>query len=400
MTPRLVKALLGLAICVGLYFAARLPEPTPSERADLAARFRFERLELRTPMDPGEPVQSVRRVHPSFENIDGWISSVGAAVALNDLDGDGLANDVCWVDPRYDRVFVAPAPGTPVRYTPFALDLPALDEELPTWAPMGCLPGDLNEDGRLDLLITFWGRTPLALLRTPGERLGADAFRAQEVCPVNERWYSNAALLSDVDGDGHADLIVGNYFPDGAAVLDPDGTGVESMQHSMSRAFNGGTDRILRWTSATKGPEPTVTFREVSGALPLPGVAGWTLAIAAADLDGDLLPELYFAHDFGPDLFLHNRSVAGDVRLVAVEGERGLSTPRSAVVGQDSFKGMGVDFGDLNGDGHLDLYVSNITCEFGLEESQLLFLNTGDTGALSRGVAPFADASEELGLSR
>jgi hypothetical protein len=69
-------------------------------------------------------------------------------------------------------------------------------------------------------------------------------------------------------------------------------------------------------------------------------------------------------------------------------------------MGQDSFKGMGVDVGDLNGDGQLDLAVSNLTSELGLEESNFIWLNTRDSSAMTRGVAPFTDESESLGLSR
>ena len=63
----------------------------------------------------------MRAVNPNLERISGWISSVGAAVALNDLDGDGLPNDLCHVDPRIDEITVAPVPGTGERYAPFAL---------------------------------------------------------------------------------------------------------------------------------------------------------------------------------------------------------------------------------------------------------------------------------------
>jgi len=70
------------------------------------------------------------------------------------------------------------------------------------------------------------------------------------------------------------------------------------------------------------------------------------------------------------------------------------------VLGHDSYKGMGVDFGDLNGDGLPDIYVSNITQEYGLEESNFVFLSTGHTELMKKGVAPYIDRSESLGLSR
>ena len=51
--------------------------------------------------------------------------------------------------------------------------------------------------------------------------------------------------------------------------------------------------------------------------------------------------------------------------------------PKSKVLGHDSFKGMGVDFADLNGDGMLDMYVSNIAAEYALEESHFVWVSTG-----------------------
>src|SRR6185503_15291833 len=103
-----------------------------------------------------------------------------------------------------------------------------------------------------------------------------------------------------------------------------------------------------------------VQFEEVSGVLDEQSAQGWALAVGAADLDGDLLPEIYFANDFGVDRLLHNRSRPGRLRFESLEGERTATTPRSKVLGRDSFKGMGVDFADLNGDGWLDIFVSNI----------------------------------------
>jgi hypothetical protein len=172
------------------------------------------------------------------------------------------------------------------------------------------------------------------------------------------------------------------------------------MQHSMSRAANGGRKHVLRFKSGTSGPEPNVRFDDLQGLLDDLGGYSWTLGIGAADLDGDLLPELYFANDFGPDRLLHNRSRRGEIHFAIVEGAKTVTSPNSKVLGRDSFKGMGVDFGDLDGDGILDIFVSNIADEYALEESHFAFLGTGDFSRMRRGLAPYHDESERLGLSR
>ena len=129
--------------------------------------------------------------------------------------------------------------------------------------------------------------------------------------------------------------------------------------------------------------------------------SGWTLALGAADLDGDLLPEIYFAQDFGPDRLLHNRSQPGRLSFALMHGQRTLTTPRSSVLGRDTFNGMGVDFGDLNGDGVPDIFVSNITCNFGFDQTSFAFLSSkSDLPRMRDGFAPYHNASEELGLSR
>jgi hypothetical protein len=83
-----------------------------------------------------------------------------------------------------------------------------------------------------------------------------------------------------------------------------------------------------------------------------------------------------------------------------VSGDATFGDASSKVLGKDSFKGMGVDFGDLNDDLLADIYVSNIAAEFALEESHFAFLSTGELSALDDGRAPYVDDSEELGLAR
>ncbi|MGA7729719.1 MAG: CRTAC1 family protein [Chloroflexia bacterium] len=398
--------LTAFALIFSLYgfTQVQLPQLPEAERSTLAGRFSFASSAL--PELAGYTQKTVRTVSPSLERISAWISSVGASVAINDLDADGLANDVCHVDVRIDQVVVSSAPGTPQRYSAFALDPAPLRYDA-TMAPMGCLPGDLNEDGLTDILVYYWGRTPIAFLRqavAPNSGLDATAYLPQEIVAGEERWFTNAATRADLDGDGHIDLVIGNYFQDGAHILDASYGGQEEMQHSMSRAYNGGKKHLLLWTGATEmttgGAGPSVQFKDFPDVLDAEVAHGWTLAVGAADLDGDMLPEVYFANDFGPDRLMHNRSTPGQPAFARLDGVKGFTTPNSKTLGRDSFKSMGIDFGDLNGDGYLDMFVNNITTPFALEESNFAWVSTGETSRMREGVAPYIDKSEQLGLSR
>ena len=392
---RQAAKLTAIILVFVVYAFARTPVPSTSELVKLAEAFHFRASPL--PVLSGEAQRTIRDVNPSLRRVAGWVSSVGAAVALNDLDGDGLPNDVCYVDTRTDKIVVAPVPGTPARYQPFTLEPITLPYDPATMAPMGCLPGDFNEDGLEDVLGYYWGRTPVAFIKRDRTSLNADSYTRSEVVPGGARWFTNAATLADIDGDGHTDLIIGNFFPDGARILDARANVPDGMQDSMSLAQNGGRKHLLLWKAAAAG---TGQFEEVNSVLDEQSARGWSLAIGAADLDGDLLPEIYFANDFGPDRLLHNLSTPGHPRFELLEGRRSFTTPKSKVLGHDSFKGMGVDFGDLNGDGWPDIYVSNVTQEYGLEESHFVFLSTGHVELMKKGVAPYIDRSESLGLSR
>ena len=83
---------MAAAILVGLgYWCSQLPKVSEQETHQLASRFHFTKLPIATA--PGHPMlKRVRQVHPSLEHISAWISSLGAAASLADLDGDGLSN--------------------------------------------------------------------------------------------------------------------------------------------------------------------------------------------------------------------------------------------------------------------------------------------------------------------
>ena len=398
---RYAATIVGLVFVLTLFAVTQYPKISADESVSLAAHFRFAKLPL--PEVANHPAyKNVREVHPSLQRISAWISSLGAAATLADLDGDGLPNDLIHIDPRTDLVTVAPVPGTGKRYQPFTLNATPLPYDAATTAPMGALAGDFNEDGLMDVLVYFWGRTPVLYLRNrdASEGLARASYTATELVTNGERWFSNGAIQADLDGDGHVDLIIGNYFQDGARILDAKASGVETMHEGKAKALNGGYKHVFLWKSATAGAQPTATFTEVKNVFREEVNRGWTLAIGAADLDGDLLPEIYFAHDFGPDRLLHNRSTPGHLEFAELETRRTFTTPKSSTLGQDSFKGMGCDFGDVNGDGLFDIYVSNIATKFGLTESHFLWQSTGNLDAMRRGLAPYVQNSEKLGLSR
>jgi len=372
----------GLAIVIVLIALSFNVAPPTTAGTELASGLRFEEIALPDPPRAARP-RTIRQVNPGLRRIDAWISAVGAGIALGDLDGNARDDDACHVDPRFDTVSVAPVPGTGDRYPAALLRPQPLPYDGTTMAPMGCLPVDADEDGRMDLAVYYWGRTPVLFVGT-----AAGSYRPRELVTHGGIWNTNAMTAADVDGDGHADLVVGNYFADDARVLDARSREPVSMQSSMSRATNGGTARVLLW-------EPGGRYREARAAIPAAAQHGWTLAVGAQDLDGDLLPELYIANDFGNDRLLANRSTPGHVRLALVTGRKGFADASSKVVGRDSFKGMGVDFGDLNDDGRPDMFVSNIAETFALMESHFAWLSRSGTGALA-----YSDRSEQLGLAR
>ena len=385
-----VPRIVGILILVVIYAFTLPSDISESEREKLAGEFGFERSILYYP--DGLISKSVRDVHPQYKDIATWISSVGAAVAITDFDGDNIANDIAHVDPRFDKVFISPAEGTGDRFEPFELKVTQLPFNYETMAATGILANDLNADGKMDFLVYYLGRAPIIFYQTE------TGFEEAELIE-DEKWNTTTGTIADIDGNGYPDILIGNYFPDDSKLLEADATDRDQiMQQSMSRGDNGGRNRIFLWSGIKDGK---VIFKEDTDwrdNLPYP--YDWTLAVAAGDINNDLLPEIYVANDFGPDKLLLNESTPGNVKFTELKGRKGFTTIRSNVIGNDSFKGMGVDFADINGDGLMDIYVSNIADDWALHESHFVFVNTGEKDVIKKGIAPFDNKSEGLGLSR
>ncbi len=404
---------------IAVAYLATNPWPTPKPAALVSAYAFGAPTAL-----PGGGARIARDVHRDYAPNNGWISSVGAAVSLGDLRNSGRPDTCVLVDPRDDRV-------TLIRLEPSGDSFVAeeIDELTPpppdaanadskrTWAPMGSVIGDFDADGWMDVLVYYWGRLPVAFKNPRGgswKQTGRNLPAA--ILGGDAKWFTNCVCQADIDGDGRPDLVIGNYFPSTAEVLNPNAeTKPQKMQSSMSRALNGGRKYVLLNSSDDK----QISFRHApieiedddssdAESRSIKILDGWTLAIAAGDLDGDFLPEIYLANDFGEDRLLVNRSTPGQVKFRVARGTPEFSVPRSKTLGRDSFKGMGVDFVTLRpSQAHQpsSILVSNIAEEWALLESHFAFEPTVPSrremrANFEKGVAAYRDNSENLGLAR
>lgn len=322
----------------------------------------------------------------AFTNIMPWLTSVGAAVAVADYDNDGYPDIYVINSGRGDhnRLFHNRGDGT--------------FEDVTEKAGVGCtnfsggcmhaIWGNVNNDGLLDLYVVKWGESNTLYLNQ-GDGTFKDVSHAAGV----DHWgYANAATFLDYDRDGHLDILVCDYFAE--EVKDPH-TGkmvrndlwhpvsTRVMHETFTDARNGG--RKILYHNRGDG-----TFEDVTEKAGL-NSGPWTLAVGAGDLNNDGWPDLYVANDFGPDeLYLNTGATENPPRFRLVIDPRG-----HPGIGNDWWKGMNVDMADVNNDGYLDIYVSNVfEKRYKTDEGNMLWLNCADaTFPGGRGFRNIAKAS-------
>ncbi len=231
---------------------------------------------------------------------------------------------------------------------------------------MGCVVGDYDHDGDDDLVVT--GLRGIILYRNCGDGTFADVTSSSGVS--SERW-TTAAGFGDLDGDGDLDLVVITYVEvspdDDRTCRDHSGRPI----HCSPAFYPAQADLLYR----NNGDG---TFTEVSEAAGFVAPGGRGLGLAIADLDGDGKLDLFVANDATPNFLFRN---LGGLRFEEIGAEAGVATNGSGV----ATASMGVVAEDLDGDGRIDLFITNL-----VNESSTFFRNLGG--------GTFVDATLGAGL--
>ena len=277
---------------------------------------------------------------------------------------------------------------------------------------------DYDADGFLDVYLVQSGRLDGPQDDRPGNRLyrndGRGGFIDTTVAAgVGDEGYGMGCAAGDIDNDGDVDLYVTNLGPNVLYLNNGDGTfadvtetaGVGDSSWSTSAAFvdydsDGDLDlfvtHYVAWSQAASfvgrncyavtgvrdycSPQaydaPTLdtlyrnrgdgTFENVSDSSGIRAKAGTGLGVVCTDLNGDGRVDIYVSNDQMPSFAWINR---GDGTFAESAVMLGCAVDEMG----KSQAGMGVDAADIDNDGDMDLWKVHLR-----RESHVLYLNRGE----------------------
>jgi enediyne biosynthesis protein E4 len=274
------------------------------------------------------------RLDPKLDPIMPEVASMGASVSIVDFDRDG------WPDIYVTNSAIGSKnalyrnlhDGT---FKDVAGELGIADLNQPgTGVSTGAVWGDYDNDGYEDLFLIKWGRPELF-----HNDQGHGFTRVTEQAGLPPWINANTAIWFDYDGDGLLDLFVGGYYSEDIDLWHLTTTRI--MPNSFEYAKNGGRKYLFHNLGHGR-------FEEVSSKVGI-NSRHWALAAAAADLRGTGHPDLFVANDYGVAELYFN------------DGKRFQEVGERTGVGFAPKSGMNAAFGDILNQGRYSVYVSNIS---------------------------------------
>jgi hypothetical protein len=308
------------------------------------------------------------------------LETTGCGVAFIDFDDDGWL-DIFFVN---GTRFEGAPDGATSRFYKNNRDGTFTDVTLKSglartgWG-QGVCAGDYNNDGHVDLFVTYWGNC--ALYRNNGDGTFTDVAEKAGITTRTstglKRWNTGCAFL-DYDRDGHLDLYVANYidFDLKTAPLPESGPCLyEGLVVACGPpGLQGGKDILFH----NNGDGTFSDISEQAGILKKQGTYG--LGVLVGDFDNDGWPDIYVADDSAPSaLFKNNHD--GTFTDIALEA--------GVAFGADgkTQAGMGVSAADIFGSGKFDILKTNFA-----GDASSLYRNLGDGN--------FEDMTFQAGLGR
>ena len=218
---------------------------------------------------------------------------------------------------------------------------------------LGCSVGDYDNDGYDDLYISGY-RTGV-LLHNEGGKGFRDVTKAAGI--PSQQWGTSSSFV-DIDGDGKLDLYIANYVkfsPNTNPQLCPYSG---QMSACGPRFYTPEVPRLYHNMGGGK-------FMDVTGAKGVTATHGRGLGVAAADFDGSGKQSIALANDEIAGDLLHNNGA----KFQEIGAASGTAYNNSG----EPHGGMGVDWGDYDNDGKLDLAVATFQ-----HEAKCVYHNEGN----------------------
>ena len=254
-----------------------------------------------------------------LDHVDFGAGYSPQSVAVGDLNGDGVP-DLAVANAVHDEVSVLLGNGDgsfqPRRN--FATDI----------RPSSVAIGDFNRDGIPDLAVANEGPAPyyqdgsISILLGTGD----GSFTAAATIPAGDT--PTAIAIADFNGDGASDLVIVNngYWVDGEI-------GYAFVKGQTAKVFLGNVDGTFQSAEV-------LFVREAP------------ISVAVGDFNGDGVPDLAVLSNYAPPF-----ARAGTVTVLLGQGDGSFQGAGYFDVG---FVSYSVAAGDFNGDGVVDLVVTNV----------------------------------------